>query len=71
MENVIHVDKCAAGKKANPMVGFYHEGKAHIYCSGWLVYATDTTCEECKACPGWIFGNQCYEDAKNCLKEDK
>lgn len=46
--------KCAIGAKGNPSKEYVIDGKAYIYCMGWVDSSTEEPLEECKACPDHV-----------------
>ena len=59
---MVHEKKCKYGKRGNPTTEFYKNGKAQIYCRGWIDSETEEPVKECLECKDFVFGEQILKD---------
>lgn len=47
---MVNVPKCPIGVRSKPSTEYVIDGKAYIYCMGWVDISTDEPLKACKAC---------------------
>jgi len=69
---MVHVKKCALGRKRVPVQKFLKDGVPQVYCCGYRLRSEDyKISEKCMHCLDWAGGNQCHQDFEEAKREGK